>query len=92
LPGREASGGGELLAFDQDAALETGSGADQGDQMGRVDHAPARSCADSMSLNVIASAAVRDPAPRVTLVRSRTVANVDSIGLVVRRWIQCSAG
>ena len=29
----------------------------------------------------MASAAVRDPAPRVTLVRSRTVANVDSIGL-----------
>jgi len=26
------------------------------------------------------------------LVRSRTVAKVDSIGLVVRRWIQCSAG
>ena len=28
----------------------------------------------------------------VTRCRSRTVANVDSIGLVVRRWIQCSAG
>ena len=28
----------------------------------------------------------------MTLVRSRTVANVDSIGLVVFRWIQCSAG
>ena len=26
------------------------------------------------------------------LVRCLTVANVDSIGLVVRRWIQCSAG
>ena len=45
-----------------------------------------------MSLNVIARAAERDPAPRVTLVRSRTVAKVDSIGFVVRRWIQCSAG
>ncbi|MEY9889963.1 hypothetical protein ABIA31_003620, partial [Catenulispora sp. MAP5-51] len=50
-----------------------------------------RAWADSMSLNVIAKAAVRDPAPRVTFVRSRTVANVDSIGFVVRRWIQCSA-
>jgi hypothetical protein len=29
-------------------------------------------------LNVIADAAVREPAPRVTLVRSRTVENVDS--------------
>jgi hypothetical protein len=26
------------------------------------------------------------------LVRCRTVAKVDSIGFVVRRWIQCSAG
>jgi hypothetical protein len=30
--------------------------------------------------------------PLVTLVRRRTVAKVDSIGLVVLRWIQCSAG
>jgi hypothetical protein len=30
-------------------------------------------------LNVIANAAVREPAPRVTLVRSRTVENVDSM-------------
>ena len=40
----------------------------------------------------IASAAARDPARRVTLVRSRTVANGDSITLVVRRCFQCSAG
>jgi hypothetical protein len=37
LPGREASGGGELLAFDQDAALKTGSGEDQRFSMS---HAP----------------------------------------------------
>lgn len=36
--------------------------------------------------------ALRDPAPRVTLVLSRTVEKVDSIGFVVRRWIQCSRG
>lgn len=48
--------------------------------------------ADSTSLNTIASAAVGLPAPRVTLVRSLTVENVDSIGFVVCRWIQCSAG
>jgi len=34
----------------------------------------------------------RLPAPLVILVRKGTVAKVDSIGLVVRRWIQCSAG
>ena len=33
-----------------------------------------------------------EPGPLVTLVRCRTVAKVDSIGFVVRRWIQCSAG
>ena len=45
-----------------------------------------------MSLNAMASPAAREPGPLVTLVRCRTVAKVDSIGLVVRRWIQCSAG
>lgn len=40
----------------------------------------------------MARAAVRKPAPRVTLVRSRTVEKVDSMGFVARRWIQCSAG
>lgn len=45
-----------------------------------------------MSLKTMESAAARLPAPLVTLVLSRTVAKVDSIGLVVRRWIQCSAG
>jgi len=36
--------------------------------------------------------AALEPGPLVTRVRSLTVANVDSIGFVVRRWIQCSAG
>jgi hypothetical protein len=40
----------------------------------------------------MARLAVRLPAPFVFRVRSRTVAKVDSIALVVRRWIQCSAG
>ena len=43
-----------------------------------------RSCADSMSLKAIASPAAREPGPLVILVRCRTVAKVDSIGLVVR--------
>jgi hypothetical protein len=51
-----------------------------------------RACADSTSLNTIARAAAGLPAPRVTLVRSLTVENVDSMGFVVRRWIRCSAG
>ncbi len=51
-----------------------------------------RAWADSSSLNAIAIPAARDPGPLVTRCRSRRVANVDSIGLVVRRWTQCSAG
>jgi hypothetical protein len=51
-----------------------------------------RAWVDSTSLNTIARAAAGLPAPRVTLVRSLTVENVDSIGFAVRRWIQCSAG
>jgi hypothetical protein len=45
-----------------------------------------------MSLKAMASPAARDPGPLVTLVRSRTVAKVDSMGLVIFRWIQCWAG
>ncbi len=45
-----------------------------------------------MSLKAIASPAARDPGPLVTLVRRRTVAKVDSIGFVVFKWSQCSAG
>jgi hypothetical protein len=50
-----------------------------------------RPWADSTSLKTIARAAGLR-APRVTLVPSLTVENVDSTGFVVRRWIQCSAG
>ena len=51
-----------------------------------------RACADSMSLNAIARPAAREPGPLVILVRCLTVANVDSMGFVVRRCTQCSAG
>ena len=44
-----------------------------------------RSWADSTSLNTIASAAAGLPPPRVTLVRSLTVENVDSIESVNAR-------
>jgi hypothetical protein len=43
-------------------------------------------------LNAIAIPAAFDPGPFVISLRFLTVAKVDSIGLVVRRWIQCSAG
>jgi hypothetical protein len=45
-----------------------------------------------MSLNAVATPAAREPGPLVTRCRSRTVAKVDSMGLVVLRWIQCGAG
>jgi len=51
-----------------------------------------RAWADSMSLKAIATPAAREPGPLVTRWRSRTVAKVYSIGLVVLRWAQCSAG
>ena len=80
-----------LLALDDHPLVEVGAGPDEGDEVGAVD-ARQRSWAASISLNAMASPAAREPGPLVTLVRSRTVANVDSIGFVVLRWIQCSAG
>jgi len=40
----------------------------------------------------MANPALRDPDPRVFFVRAFTVPNPDSIGLVVRKWIQWLAG
>lgn len=51
-----------------------------------------RSWANSTNLNTVARAAAELPAPRVTLVRSLTLENVDSMGLVVRKCTHCSAG
>ena len=82
--------------FDELAVDERRAGADERDQVRAVAEARLtarqRSWAASMSLNAIASPAVREPGPRVIFVRCRTVANVLSMGFVVRRWIQCSAG
>jgi hypothetical protein len=59
--------------------------------VGCVDGAPAgRGGFDE--LDAMARPAALDPGPLVILLRLRTVAKVDSIGLVVRRWIKCSAG
>ena len=84
-------GGLVLGSFDELAVDEGRPGADERDQVRGVDHAQRR-WADSMSLNAMARPAARDPWPLVTFVRSLTVAKVDSIGLVVRRCTQCSAG
>ena len=43
-------------------------------------------------MNIIVRLALRVPLPLVRRWRKRIVAKVDSIGLVVRRWIQCKAG
>src|SRR6266540_5198472 len=51
-----------------------------------------RSWAASRSLKAIARPAALEPGPLVTRVRSRTEAKVDSIGLLVFRCSQCSAG
>jgi len=44
------------------------------------------------SLKIIASAVLFERQPLDRIVRCRTVANVLSIGFVVRRCFQCSAG
>ena len=85
-------GGVFVGAFDEFSGLEAGAGADEGHEMGCAFTARQRDCADSMSLNAMASPAAREPGPLVTLVRWRTVAKVDSIGFVVRRWTQCATG
>ena len=80
-----------VRSFDELAVDEGGAGADQGDEVGRVDGSPAGLCG-LHQLKAIAMPAAREPGPLVTRWRSRTVAKVDSVGFVVRRCTQCSAG
>src|ERR1700680_1867577 len=49
-------------------------------------------CAPSTSLKTMASAVLFDRQPFDRIVRCRTVAKVLSIGFVVRKCFQCSAG
>jgi hypothetical protein len=85
-----ASGWGPVAGALDDFAVDEGRpGADQGHEVGALT-ARQRSWADSMSLNAIASPTAREPGPLVILVRCLTVAKVDSMGLMVRRWTQCS--
>jgi hypothetical protein len=53
-------------ALDQQAAFETGSGADEGDEVGCVDGSPPLLCGLHTSLTTIAKAAAGLPAPLVT--------------------------
>ena len=78
-------------SFDEFAVLEPRAGADQEDQVGRVHGSPAV-LGGFDELKAIATPAAREPGPLVTRCRSRTVAKVDSMGFVVRRCSQCSAG
>jgi hypothetical protein len=78
-------------SFDQLAPLEPGPGAHQGDQVRAVDRPPA-ALGSLQQLDTIASPVCLVPGPLVTLVLARTGANELSMGLVVRRCNQCSAG
>lgn len=80
--------GGFVGTLDELAGFEAGAGADEGHEVGAL-AARHRDWADSMSLKAMASPAAREPRPLVTLVRWRTVAKVDLMGLVVRRCCQC---
>jgi len=52
-----------------------------------------RDCsADLMSLNARPRKVAREKQLRVRVVRCRTVANIDSMGFLVRRCCQCFAG
>src|SRR5215211_6650133 len=67
--------------------LEPRAGADRRDQVGRIDRPPAGlGGPDEVEIHRHAGGA--EPRPLVTRVRSRTVAKLDSIGLVVRSWAE----
>ena len=79
-------------SFEEFPLVECGSCPHKEHQVWCVDGSPAGLgwvWADSMSLNAIATPAALEPGPLVTRCRSRTVANVDSIGFVVRKCTQC---
>lgn len=78
-----------LVALDVHSLLDAGAGPDEGREVRSVD-CPPPAFGGFDELESHGEAGGREPGPLVTLVRSRTVAKVDSIGLVVLRWIQCS--
>jgi hypothetical protein len=76
-----------IRQVDEFSVLEPRAGANQATRWGALTGCQ-WAWANSMSLKAIDTPAAREPGPLVTRVRSLMVAKVDSIGLVVRRWIQ----
>ena len=83
-----------LQGYDLSSVLELDASAPQCDQVGHTPPAALRQCFSAAKASSKASArpACREPAPLVWRVLVLTVAQGDSMGLVVRRRIQCSAG
>lgn len=77
-------------AFDEVAAFEAGSGADDGDEVGCV-HGPPTLPGGLHESEAHGQGGGAGPTPWVTLVRSRTVEKVHPMRFAVRRWIQCPA-
>lgn len=84
--------GVSLWSFEQFAFVEDRSGTKEGDQVRGVDGPRASLRSVDQLAGRHGNSRSAGSRPFVTLVRNRTVASVDSIVLVVRRWIQCSAG
>jgi hypothetical protein len=85
------SGRSGLLTLDQDAVLELRARAHERHQVGSSDRAPA-GLGGLNQLEHHGQGYGETAGSAVTLVRSLTVEKVDSMGFVVRRWIQRSAG
>lgn len=90
--------GGQAASLDFSVLLSTlvsvfelDAGLHKGDEFGTA-HFPPSVLGGVEELVGHHETAAATPAPFVTLVRALTVANVDSIGLVVRRWTQWAAG
>lgn len=75
------------MPFDELAAFGVGTSPEGGATRWGALTERQRAWADSTSLKTLARAAARDPAPLVTFARRRTVAKVDSMGFVVRKWM-----
>jgi hypothetical protein len=76
------------LPFDELAAFEAGAGADEGDEVGCVD----RATAGLGGLDEFERHGQAGGLGAGAFGDLGAVANVDSIGLVVRTWIKRSAG
>jgi hypothetical protein len=78
-------------AFEEFALVEGGAGADEGDQVWGIDGSPAGLCGLDELVGHCQPGRARTRS-LVTLVLKRTVAKLLSMGFVVLRCTQCSAG